>query len=83
MSRNPTPKRWGFCVNAQNICSTKKKKPDFDICRGYCHVDSRLKGDAVTIAGMKGPTLPRRTSATHIIFYAGYRFPPDVISYAL
>jgi putative transposase len=37
----------------------------------------------VTISGMKRNTLPRRASATDTISYAGYRFPPDVISYAV
>jgi putative transposase len=32
---------------------------------------------------MKRTTLPQRTSATGTISYAGYRFPPDVISYAV
>jgi len=32
---------------------------------------------------MKRTTLPQRTSATDTISYAGYRFPPDVISYAV
>ncbi|MDB5784895.1 MAG: transposase [Caballeronia mineralivorans] len=32
---------------------------------------------------MKRTTLPQRTSATDTISYADYRFPPDVISYAV
>ncbi|MBC8752199.1 MULTISPECIES: IS6 family transposase [Paraburkholderia] len=32
---------------------------------------------------MKRDTLPQRASATDTISYAGYRFPPDVISYAV
>jgi len=32
---------------------------------------------------MKRTTLPQRTSATDTISYSGYRFPPDVISYAV
>jgi putative transposase len=37
----------------------------------------------VTIALMKRTTLSRRAPATDTIFYAGYRFPPDVIGYAV
>jgi putative transposase len=37
----------------------------------------------VTISGMKRNTLPQRASATDTISYAGYRFPPDVMSYAV
>lgn len=50
---------------------------------GHCHVDGRFEGDAATIAGMKRTTLPLRTSVTDTISYASYRFPPDVISYAV
>jgi putative transposase len=32
---------------------------------------------------MKRNTLPQRASATDTISYAGYRFPPDVMSYAV
>jgi putative transposase len=32
---------------------------------------------------MKRTTLPQRAPATDTISYAGYRFPPDVISYAV
>jgi hypothetical protein len=43
----------------------------------------RVEGEAATITDMKRTTLPQRAPATDIISYAGYRFPPDVISYAV
>ena len=45
----------------------------------FWHVE---KG-ATTIAGIKRTTLPQRASVTDTISYAGHRFPPDVISYAV
>jgi hypothetical protein len=39
--------------------------------------------NAATIAGMKRTTLQHSASANDAISYAGYRFPPDVISYAV
>jgi hypothetical protein len=38
---------------------------------------------AATIAGMKRTGQSHRSPATSAISYAGYRFPPDVISYAV
>jgi putative transposase len=35
------------------------------------------------MAGMKPTAQPHRTPASSAISYAGYRFPPVVISYAL
>jgi hypothetical protein len=43
----------------------------------------QVEGDAATISGMKRTTLPQRAPATGTISHAGYRFPPDVISYAV
>ena len=42
-----------------------------------------VEAEAATIAGMKRTTLPQRAPATDTISYAGYRFPPDVINYAV
>jgi len=36
-----------------------------------------------TISRMKRTNLAQRASATDTISYAGYRFPPDVINYAV
>jgi hypothetical protein len=43
----------------------------------------QVEGDAATISGMKRTTLPQRAPAADTISYAGYWFPPDVISYAV
>ena len=43
----------------------------------------QVEGEEATIAGMKRTTLPQRPPATDSISYAGYPFPPDVISYAV
>ena len=43
----------------------------------------RVEEEAATISGMKRTTLPQCAPATDTISYAGYRFPPDVISYAV
>jgi hypothetical protein len=40
-------------------------------------------GDAATSAGMKRIELQRSSPANDAISYSGYRFPPEVISYAV
>ena len=42
----------------------------------------RIDGDAATISGMKRAAAQQNAPAIDTFSYAGYRFPPDVISYA-
>src|SRR5471032_542964 len=42
-----------------------------------------VAGNAATIVGMTRTALQHNAPANDPIFYAGYRFPPDVISYAV
>jgi hypothetical protein len=42
-----------------------------------------VAGNAATIAGMKRTDLQQSVPGNDAISYTGYRFPPDVISYAV
>ena len=42
-----------------------------------------VAGNAATIASMKRTALQHNAPANDATAYAGYRFPPDVISYAV
>ncbi len=80
MIRLPVP--WRFELSGRALRAAGRLLTHMQAA-GHCHVDGTFEEDAATIAGMKRTTLPLRTSVTDTISYAGYRFPPDVISYAV
>jgi len=74
-SRPPTPRRPG-CEPSASLARSCCSGSVLSRCR-------HVAGNAATIAGMKRTDLQQSALASDAISYSGYRFPHDVISYAV
>ena len=77
----PRARLWAHLPNGVNVellCTSA----DVDLLMGYCHVGGVL-AESATMASMKRTDSRQNAPANDAISFSGYRFPPDVISYAV